>query len=78
MLCPYPATCIHDQFRLTGVHFCSSPKCPYRMTAKAMLQNEIGLLSRIRHKTPGQKAALEKLRKKYLEEFGGDEIVSDT
>ena len=70
MFCPYPTTCEWDAYRKTGVHFCNIGKCQYSMTAKAMLEQEIRFLAQIRHKTEGQQQALDRLGKKYREEFG--------
>lgn len=39
------------------------------MTAKAMLENEIGKLEQVRHKTERQKQLLEKLREQLGEGF---------
>lgn len=72
MFCPYPTTCEYDDFWKTGVHYCGAGKCRYSLTAKAMLENEIRFLERIAHPTPEQREALERLREKYREEFGGD------
>lgn len=72
MFCPYPTTCEWGAYRKTGVHFCNIGKCQYGMTAKAMLESEIGKLEQVRHKTQGQKEAIKRLREKYCEEFGGD------
>lgn len=46
------------------------PKCPYRLTAKAMLEQEIMLLEGIKRKNDAQKAAIARLREKYKKEFG--------
>ncbi len=62
MFCPYPTTCEWDAYRKTGVHFCNIGKCQYGMTAKAMLENEIGKLEQVRHKTERQKQKLEEIR----------------
>lgn len=62
MFCPYPTTCIYDRWRKTGVHSCAMPVCQYGMTAKAMLENEIGKLEQVRHKTERQKQKLEEIR----------------
>lgn len=70
MFCPYPTSCINDRFKETGVHSCRMPVCQYRMTAEAMLRQEIEMLSRITKKTKVQKKAIERLKKKYWEEFG--------
>lgn len=48
------------------------PKCPYRLTAKSMLEQEIALLEGIKRKSEVQKAAIARLRQKYLQEFGGE------
>lgn len=72
MFCPYPTTCEWDAYRKTGVHFCNIGKCQYSMTAKIMLEREIRLLAGVKHQTPQQREALERLRRKYREEFGGD------
>lgn len=69
MFCPYPTTCEWDAYRKTGVHFCNIGKCQYGMTAKAMLENEIGKLEQVRHKTERQKQLLEKLREQLGEGF---------
>lgn len=70
MFCPYPTTCEWDAYRKTGVHFCNIGKCQYSLTAKAMLEREIALLSCIRHRTERQQQTLEKLVEQYGEEFG--------
>ena len=44
-------------------------KCPYQLTAKAMLEQEIRFLAQIRCRTEGQQQALEKLKKQYKEAF---------
>ena len=67
MFCPYPTTCEWDAYRKTGVHFCNIGKCQYGMTAKAMLENEIGKLEQVRLKTERQKQLLEKLREQVGE-----------
>ena len=72
MFCPYPTTCMYDRFKLTGVHSCAMPKCPFALTAKSMLEREIRLLAGVKHQTPQQREALERLRRKCREEFGGD------
>ena len=74
MFCPYPTTCIYDRYKLTGVHSCAVPKRPFAMTAKNMLEHEIHLLEGIRHRTSQQQQALERLRRKYVEEFGEDAL----
>lgn len=61
MFCPYPTTCEWDAYRKTGVHFCNIGKCQYSLTAKAMLEHEIGLLEQIRHRTERQEQVLERL-----------------
>lgn len=61
MFCPYPTTCEWDAYRKTGVHFCNIGKCQYSLTAKAMLEHEIGLLAQIRHRTERQEQVLERL-----------------
>lgn len=48
------------------------PKCPFALTAKSMLEREIRLLAGVKHQPPQQREALERLRRKYREEFGGD------
>lgn len=72
VFCPYPGKCEYDRFVHTGMHSCSTPKCPYQLQAKALLEHEIKLLEGIRHKTPEQKNALEKLKRKHKQEFGRD------
>lgn len=72
MFCPYPTTCMYDRFKLTGVHSCAMPKCPFALTAKSMLEREIRLLAGVKHQTPQQREALERVRRKCREEFGGD------
>lgn len=72
MFCPYPTTCIYDRFQHTGVHSCATPRCPFAMTAKTLLEREIQLLDGIEQKTKGHKKALARLREKYRIEFGGD------
>lgn len=62
MFCPYPTTCEWGAYRKTGVHFCNIGKCQYGMTAKAMLESEIGKLEQVRHKTERQKQKLEEIR----------------
>lgn len=69
MFCPYPTTCEYDDYWKTGVHYCGAGKCQYGMTAKAMLENEIGKLEQVRHKTERQKQLLEKLREQVGEGF---------
>ena len=69
MFCPYPTTCEWNAYRKTGVHFCNIGKCQYGMTAKAMLESEIGKLEQVRHKTERQKQLLEKLREQLGEGF---------
>lgn len=69
MFCPYPGKCEYDRFIHTGTHSCSTPKCPYQLQAKALLEHEIELLERIRNKTYEQKKALEKLKRKHKENF---------
>ena len=70
MFCPYPTTCEWDDFHKAGRHLCLRVKCPYQLTAKAMLEQEIRFLAQSRHKTEGQQQALDRLGKKYREEFG--------
>lgn len=70
MFCPYPTTCEWDAYRKTGVHFCNIGKCQYSMTAKAILETEIGLLSRLPNRTERQQQVLEKLMREYREEYG--------
>lgn len=72
MFCPYPTTCEYDDYWKTGVHYCAAGRCQYIMTAKSMLEREIRLLAGVKHQTPQQREALERLRRKYREEFGGD------
>ena len=72
MFCPYPTTCEYDDFRRTGTHYCGAGQCQYSLTAKAMLENEIQFLERVRGKTEGQKETIRRLREKYKTEFGGD------
>lgn len=69
MFCPYPTTCEYDDYWKTGVHYCGAGKCQYGMTAKAMLENEIGKLEQVGHKTERQKQLLEKLREQLGEGF---------
>lgn len=70
MFCPYPGKCENDRYIQTGVHSCAAPKCPYQLHAKAILEREIQLLEGIPSKTKSQKKAIERLKKKYWEEFG--------
>ena len=70
MFCPYPTTCEWDDFHKAGRHLCLRVRCPYQLTAKAMLEQEIRFLAQIRHKAEGQQQALDRLGKKYREEFG--------
>lgn len=72
MFCPYPTSCIWYDIKKAGVPFCVLPKCPYRLTAKSMLEQEIALLEGIRRKSEAQKAAIARLRAKYKQEFGGE------
>lgn len=72
MFCPYPTSCIWYDIQKAGVPLCVLPKCPYRLTAKSMLEQEISLLEGIRKKSESQKAAIARLRAKYKQEFGGD------
>ena len=69
MFCPYPTTCEWDDFHKVGRHLCLRVKCPYQLTAKAMLEQEIRFLAQIRRPTAGQVLTLEKLRKQYKEAF---------
>ena len=69
MFCPYPTTCEWDDFHKAGRHLCLRVKCPYQLTAKAMLEQEIRFLAQIRRPTAGQVLTLEKLRKQYKEAF---------
>lgn len=69
MFCPYPTTCEWDDFHKAGRHLCLRVKCPYQLTAKAMLEQEIRFLAQIRCRTEGQQQALEKLKKQYKEAF---------
>lgn len=61
MFCPYPTTCEWDDFHKAGRHLCLRVKCPYQLTAKAVLEHEIGLLEQIRHRTERQEQVLERL-----------------
>lgn len=61
MFCPYPTTCEYDDYWKTGVHYCGAGRCQYNMTAKVMLEHEIGLLEQIRHRTERQEQVLERL-----------------
>ena len=70
MFCPYPTSCIWYDIKKAGVPFCVLPKCPYRLTAKSMLEQEIALLEGIKRKSEVQKAVIARLRQKYLQEFG--------
>lgn len=72
MFCPYPTSYIYDRYLRTGVHSCAMPVCPYRLTEKNLLEQEVGLSEGIGNPTPEQREALERLREKYREEFGGD------
>ena len=69
MFCPYPTTCEWDDFHKAGRHLCLRVKCPYQLTAKAMLEQEIRFLAQIRRPTADQVLTLEKLRKQYKEAF---------
>lgn len=72
MFCPYPTSCIWYDIKKAGVPFCVLPKCPFALTAKSMLEREIRLLAGVKHQPPQQREALERLQRKYREEFGGD------
>lgn len=72
MFCPYPTTCMYDRIKLTGVHSCAMPKCPFALTAKSILEREIELIQGIHRKTLMQARALAKLQRKYQEELGGE------
>ena len=71
MYCPYPTTCEWDDYHKAGIHLCLRIKCPYHLTAKAMLEHKIRLLAQIKHRTERQEQVLERLREMYREEFSG-------
>lgn len=67
MLCPLPGKCIHDDFKKTGIHFCTAPRCPHARLVRMALGEQIQEICRKEQRTESDERRLERLKREYAD-----------